>query len=126
MNTKSLVNKCLKFVDMPNGRSKHFSFIMDGNKPLSFGWNNTRKTHPRSAKFKYRFNNIHSELDAIVNYLKIYTVEDLRKYTLVNIRLLKDKSVRLSKPCHVCDRLLDAFGIVNVLYSTDRGDFVWL
>ncbi len=127
MNSKTLnklVKKAKVFHDMPEGAFKHFSFIMDGSRPLSFGWNQTRKTHPKSNKYGYRFNNIHSEFDALLNYLKNHAVEHLHRYTMVNIRLNKAMELRLSKPCSICDRLLDAFRIGNVIYSTNKGGFV--
>lgn len=109
---------CQELFEVPNG-NKHFSFICDRNRIVCLGWNNTRKTHPLANKFQCRFNAIHSELDAILNFP--YRVSDISSFSLVNVRLMMNRSVGLSKPCKPCQNLLNFFGVNDVTYSTAAG-----
>lgn len=101
------------------GKQKHFTFICDGNKVISVGWNKPFKTHPLAAKFGHRFANIHSELDAINNFM--HPVSELKKYNLINIRLLANRQLAMSKPCIPCQYMLASFGVDRIMYSTCNG-----
>lgn len=109
-------------MELPIGGQLHFSFIMKKKKIISFGWNNAWKTDRIAAKFSHRFNCIHSELMAIRNFP--YRINELCNFTLVNVRLRKTGTVALSKPCECCERMLDAFNVHEVYYTTNNGDFV--
>jgi deoxycytidylate deaminase len=100
---------------------KHYSFIVRCNTVYSIGWNQPYKTHPLAKRFGYKFHCIHSELHSILKFNE--PVVKLCKYTLVNVRLNKDRVVRLSKPCEVCQRLLVAFPFSEVWYSTNSSSF---
>lgn len=79
------------------------------------------KTHPIAKQFGYRFAAIHSELHCILNAKDV----DFSKCYLVNIRLGDKKSLRQSKPCEVCQRLLIHYGIDKVIYSIESGFASW-
>lgn len=121
----STQNKLIEFAiaDAPNieHNFKHFTFILERNKILSVGKNNPEKTHPLALKFGHRFNCIHSELAAIVNFPRpnIY----LRACTLVNVRVGVNGDIRISKPCHVCQYMLAAFNITDIYYTNRNGNF---
>lgn len=117
--TMRLTARCFSLLHLPSGRSKHFSFILDGYRVLSEGWNQTFKTHPLAAKFGHRFSAIHAELDAI----RKFPMENsyLKFCTMVNVRIMADGTIGLSKPCVHCQKLLDAFGLHDIYYSTPEG-----
>jgi deoxycytidylate deaminase len=98
------------------GHHKHFTFICERKKIISVGWNKPFKSHTLAKKFGYRFSSIHSELDAINNFP--YPVADLRNYDIINVRLYADRSLALSCPCSRCSKLLAAFGVKNIVFST--------
>lgn len=100
---------------------KHFSFIIKRNKIIALGWNQPYKSHPVACKYRHRFNSIHSELHAICNFP--YPIKELRKYTLVNIRLDKCQQIRISKPCKFCIPLLVGVSPRKIYYSTNSGTF---
>ena len=106
---------------LPNSRHRHFSFIVLRNKVISWGYNDGWTTHPLSVSYNYRFDAKHSELSAIINFP--YRPSKLKNYTLINLRLLADRSVGLSKPCKLCSKLLSDFGVYDVYYSTSGGSF---
>lgn len=123
MNRK-IIQKILKVANsnlhLPDSRFKHFTFIVERNKIISYGWNQSFKTHPLAAKYKARFYSIHSELDAIKNFP--YPVNQLKLYDLINVRILKDGTLGPAKPCVSCHQLLLYFGVRQVYYSTS-GEF---
>ncbi len=117
---KKLLFKCIDIsrdlTNLPVGPKKHFSFIIDKNKILSFGVNNGFKTHPMAKYLGYRYNCIHSELDAILNFRH----KNIEKYSLLNIRIGRDKiSIRNSKPCDLCQKLIEKTKIKKVYFFED-------
>ena len=98
---------------------KHISIILDRKgKILSFGRNGVR-THPEAAKKGYRFDEVHSELDA---FLKV--PRDKRRnpkdLVLLNFRFNRFGDLRISRPCLKCMSWCEAlFG--QMIYSTNGG-----
>lgn len=98
-------------IDRPK---KHTSLILRKGKVVSVGTNNFR-THPLAKKYGYRFDEVHSELDALLKY-------DGPKngLTLVNIRYNRFKQMRFSKPCAKCLKWCLAI-FDDIWYTTDEG-----
>lgn len=100
---------------------KHVSFITERTSIVAMGWNQPYKTHPLAMKFNYRYNAIHSELHCLLNFEK--PIRQLNKYTFVNVRVDDKGFLKMSKPCHICKKLLQSFGVGGVWYSTSQGTF---
>ncbi len=114
-----LIKHAQKHVDLPQeyaANQCHFTYIMNGSKIVSWGYNKTKKTHPMAKKYGHLFECIHSELDAL-----IHARHDLTKCKVVNVRIKKDGSPGLSKPCPQCQEMLKDHGIEYVYYTTDDG-----
>jgi len=103
-------------IDLPDARQKHFTFILLKKRVISVGYNLSFKTHPLAGRYGYRFNNIHSELKAIQNFP--YPVSLLPKFTFVNIRIMANGMLGMSKPCKCCQKLLLDFNCTQLWYST--------
>jgi len=120
---KVLQNKLIKIsrdnLHLPNSRTKHFTFIVTGQKVICMGYNNSWKTSPLAKRFGHRFHTIHSELSAIKKFP--YPIEQLHKYDVVNVRLTKTGMLALSKPCIFCCDMLDFFNVKNIWYSYQEG-----
>lgn len=124
MNQKlmeTVIRLSKNLIELTPTRSKHFSFACRRNTVCGIGWNKVNKTHPLAMKHGYRFNNIHSELDCIIKLDA--KPSELCQYKLVNVRLDKYGIVRMSKPCIVCQKLLNVFNFNEVLYSNNSGSF---
>ena len=131
MNYKKLVEFSILNADSISHNFKHFSFIVLRNKVMAIGFNNPNKTHPLAYRFGHRFACVHSELNAIINLTNILREkkvkeEMFRKCTMVNIRIDRNYRLRMSKPCKICEVMLEGFGIRNVVYSTNQGTFTKL
>lgn len=121
---EKLIDKSYALRELPNCQQKHFSFIIKRNKIISLGWNNGYRTHPKSKIYKCRFSTIHSELAAIKNYGG--PISDLIDYKLINVRIRRDGTIGLSKPCDSCMMMLAVFEFREVWYTNNLGEFVEL
>ena len=93
---------------------KHVSIIVRKNEIVSVGTNNFR-THPQAKKLGYRFEEVHSELDALLRYKG--PKDNLK---LINYRFNRFGTMRISKPCCNCLPWCVAL-FDDIWYSTDTG-----
>lgn len=118
MNPKLLdraVQLAYNGIHLTDYRYKHFSFLVEKNRIVAWGWNFRHKTHPIA---KTRFNSIHSELHAIIR--SNLRTSELKGMEMINIRIAK-VGLSLSKPCEHCQAMLRGFGIEVVHFSTKQG-----
>ena len=126
MNTytlNKLINKAeliLPKID-ERSKSKHVSFVLQGRKIISYGYNDGWHSHPISARLNVRYAAKHSELSAIIKTR--WRIDKLKKLTLVNLRFRRDGSLGMSKPCEFCQTMLDSFGIKDIWYTNSSGKF---
>tara|TARA_R100000700_G_C3074427_1_gene83027 strand:+ start:19 stop:393 length:375 start_codon:yes stop_codon:yes gene_type:complete len=93
---------------------KHVSVIVRKNEIVSVGTNNFR-THPKAKELGYRFDEVHSELDALLRYKG--PKDNLK---LFNYRFNRFGDMRMSKPCCKClPWCLALFD--KIWYSTNEG-----
>lgn len=121
-----IFEKCIKIayklIELPDAHNKHFSFIVIRNKILSVGWNLSFTTHPIANKYGYRFSSIHSELKSLREFP--YPPSVLSKCVLINIRIMSDGTIGMSRPCVKCQKLLRDFGISKIYYTNRDGKFI--
>lgn len=97
---------------------KHVSLILDrkGN-VLSVG-NNNHRMHPEAAKIGYRFDELHSELDAM---LRLHPRDKHSKsLILFNFRFNRFGDIRMSRPCAKCMPWCTAL-FKRIIYTTRHG-----
>jgi deoxycytidylate deaminase len=91
------------------------AIIARGNRVISFGVNK-RKTHT-SQKLTHPNRNtlqhLHAELDAIIGVEK----DQLEGSTIYVCRRLRNGDVGISRPCAMCQKLIEAAGISLVYFS---------
>ena len=109
----------MKQVAMPVSMSiarpkKHVSIIVRKNEIVSVGTNNFR-THPKAKELGYRFDEVHSELDALLRYRG-----PKDNLVLVNYRFNRFGDMRMSKPCCNCLVWCEAL-FDDIWYSTNDG-----
>ena len=93
---------------------KHVSIIIRKNEIVSVGTNNFR-THPEAKKLGYRFEEVHSELDALLKYKG--PKDNLK---LFNFRFNRFADMRMSKPCRLCLSWCKAV-FDEIWYTTNEG-----
>jgi deoxycytidylate deaminase len=123
--TEKLKNKLLAITrelkSVPNGRNKHFSFILHRNRILSVGWNDYWTSHPESKRLGCRFDAIHSELSAVLRYRG--PANKLRKCILVNTRVNVFDEIGMSRPCEFCQKLINEVSFRQVWFTDLTGNF---
>ncbi len=93
---------------------KHVSIIVRKNEIVSIGTNNFR-THPKAKELGYRFDEVHSELDALLRYRG--PKDNLK---LINFRYNRFGDMRISKPCCKCLPWCVAL-FDDIWYTTNSG-----
>ena len=90
---------------------------------ISFG-QNSYKTHPFQKRFSKNDKAVylHAETTVIYNALKKLSLSELQKSNLYIVRIKKDGTQGLSKPCCGCSRCINTFCITNVYYTEDSKD----
>jgi len=121
MKLDKLVKLARTMLDLPTSRNRHFSFLLVRNKVLSVGYSLGYTTHPLAKKYGHRFNAIHSELSVIKNFP--YPPSLLSKCKIVNIRIMRDGSLGMSRPCKHCQQLLHDLDITDIWYTNEQGEF---
>jgi len=102
-------------VALANDRTKkHVSVIVRKNEIVSVGVNQM-KTHPRAKQIGYRYDEVHSELDALLRYKG-----PKDGLTLFNFRFNRFSDMRMSKPCCLCLPWCEAV-FDNIYYTTNNG-----
>ena len=102
-------------------RCSHIAFLLKHNKIIHIGFNKV-KTHPMLKYYPYYATGIHAELDVVMKSNE----NDLSDYTLVVLRILKNKKLSMSKPCKSCQYIIKQYGINNCYYSDFSGKLIKL
>ncbi len=124
---KKIINECIKIAIQNNNPDnhpeyysfKHFSFVVQNNRILACGFNKTGPPINGFGYLKPPYGKIHSENDV---YKKAHLIINKRKpFSVVNIRLIKNNEIRISKPCKCCMSFLKVVGCKEVYFSTESG-----
>lgn len=100
------------------------------NKIVSVGCNQ-EKTHPEAVKYSKNKHAIylHAEVDAIIKAKKKLTPKELKKSTLLIVRVRKQNSLEtapyvlgLAKPCCGCSKCIAEHEIKKVIYTDNMKD----
>lgn len=94
---------------------RHGAIIVKGKRLLSEGVNRDR-THPKSNQPTLL---THAEFDAIQK-----AGDDIRGAILYVTRVLADGTLAMSKPCVLCQDLINRCGLSEVVYTDRGGKFV--
>lgn len=88
--------------------------IVQKNKIISVGFNNMKKTHPKSP---HPFQTLHAEVHALIGC----SYEDTKGAIVYLYREKKSGLLGLSKPCPSCELALRIAGIKKVYFTSDVG-----
>jgi tRNA(Arg) A34 adenosine deaminase TadA len=80
---------------------------------------NKRKTHPMMHRFtdNHLRVEVHAEIAAIINALRTCKEEDLKGAEIFIARVLKNGERGIAKPCTICQKALDTYGITAIHYT---------
>src|SRR5690606_38447059 len=112
--TKKFINFAINVAHKaPIQKHRMGCVIVKKGVPLSIGWNNCAKTHPRASRYPFPF--LHCELHAMIGV----PYEKLHGASIFIARIRKKTPTGLAKPCPYCEEELNRAGISKVFYTTD-------
>jgi hypothetical protein len=123
---RKLLTKCFEIAleyNNPNNHPqwdcyKHFSFIIQDNKIITWG---TNKAGTSWTFLGYKpYQKIHSEP---VAYFRAKNFLQKRAFEVVNIRLSKSGELKIAAPCQCCATFLKSLGCTKIWFTTRNGDF---
>lgn len=104
MNWKKLAHCKTIDIQLADRNYKHVAFVVKGGAIKSVGFNYTR----------------HAEIAAL---LGLYPSER-SGVKVVSLRIRKDGSLAMAKPCKACEAWMRHFGVKKVTYSDSNGNLV--
>lgn len=123
----SLAHNACQFSD--NGKTKLGCVLIYHGNVLTVGWNTKDKEHPLQKElnayrdYNYgsgkRTDSIHAEMMAMIKARNLDV--NFAKVSLFVVRVKKDGSFGMARPCAACEAMIRRLGIVNVYYTTDSG-----
>jgi deoxycytidylate deaminase len=91
----------------------------------------TRNTFGGTSNYQsFETPNAHAEINALksLSYNTISNKRKMSKYTFISYRIKLDNSCNISldnaKPCYHCTKTLIKYGIKNIIYTDDNGEWV--
>lgn len=77
---------------------------------------NSKKTHPTLSRYTdYPY--LHAESACVIGH----GMDNCGGLSLMVVRVLRDGTIALSKPCDVCQAVMARSGLEDVYYTTDGG-----
>ena len=122
-----LKNNSVFYMKKVDNIAKNWTIIYKGGKILVAkpSCNLGRPTNYVCRKTNVTYNYItrHSEVQALacIRKLKKRKIDNIN---IVNVRFSREGEIKNSKCCSLCAKVLNRFGVKNVIYSTEEGNFV--
>ena len=121
MISAKIIERAIKEAKKSTFSPRHGAVIFKGEKILSIGYNQIRYCSLLPEKYTRWKCSLHAEQKAI-----IYNHNDLRRCSILVIRLNNQNKLMNSKPCPLCLGLITDVGITNIYYSTNGGSIIKL
>lgn len=100
----------------PRYAFRHGAVLFDRSGKILSAKSNSLKTHPKLAKFTdYPY--LHAESACIIGH----GMDNCDGLSLLVLRVLKNNQVSLSKPCIICQRVIEDAGLKSVYYTDVTG-----
>ena len=100
----------------PRCAFRHGAVLFDRSGKILSAKSNSLKTHPKLAKFTdYPY--LHAESACILGH----GMDNCDGLSLLVLRVLKNTQVSLSKPCIICQRIIEDAGLKSVYYTDVNG-----
>ena len=100
----------------PRYAFRHGAVLFDRSGKIVSAKYNSLKTHPKLARFTdYPY--LHAESACIIGH----GMDNCDGLSLLVLRVLKNDQVSLSKPCVICQRVIEDAGLKSVYYTDVNG-----
>jgi len=100
---------------------RHGCVIFKGSKIISTGYNEVRYCKRLDYRYKKWINSLHAEQRTI-----LFTNANIKRCSILVVRINKNNKLVNSKPCKVCQSLMQDVGITKIHYSDKDGQIQML
>jgi deoxycytidylate deaminase len=97
-------------------KHRHGCIIFKGSHIISTGYNKVRYCKKLDKRYRKWMNSLHAEQKTI-----LFTREDLKRCSILIIRINRNNELCHSKPCKLCQSLISDVGINKIYYSDKSG-----
>jgi deoxycytidylate deaminase len=119
MINNSIIKRAIEEAKISTFHQRHGCVIFKGNRILNTAHNEIRYCNRLDVRYKKWINSLHAEQKAI-----LFSRFDLKRCSILVIRLDPFDNLTSSKPCPVCMGLIQNVGIGKIYYSTKIGQIV--
>ena len=116
---QNIIEKAIEEAKISKCYPQHGCVIFKGSRIITTGFNEIRYCNRLNYKYRKWINSLHAEQKAI-----LFSKNDLKRCSLLVIRLNAHGELKYSKPCKVCQGLIANVGINKVYYSDKNGSIV--
>ncbi len=116
MLKQNFINRAIIEASRSTFKQRVGCVIFKGNRIISTGYNSKRHSWRLPDKYKKWLNSLHAEQKAI-----IYCDKDIRRSSILVVRLSAYDDLAMAKPCDMCMGLIIDSGIKNIYYSDYDG-----
>lgn len=110
------IDRAIQEAKKSHHKSRHGCIIFKGSRILSTGFNQLRHCSKLDKKYLKWVGSLHAEQATI-----LFNQSDLKRSSLLVIRLNNMGQLMYSKPCKVCEALIRDVGITKIYYSGKGG-----
>jgi len=113
---KYIIQRAILEAQKSTFKPRHGCIIFKGSRIISTGYNEIRYCSRLNKKDTRWESSLHAECKTI-----LYTEQDIKRCSILVVRLNNYNQLMYSKPCPLCMNLIKKVGIKNVYYSTSLG-----
>ena len=121
MISSGIIKRCLEECEKSTYRFRIGAVIFKGSRIISSGHNGIRSVSQIKDKFKKYENSLHAEQAALMNI----DWNKVKGCSILVMKISPSKGIlSMSKPCEICQKLLEHIGIKTIYYSNEKGEIV--
>lgn len=107
------------------GRTKTCAVLVTKQGTIRYFGKNKRKSHPLQAQFGRNSFSIflHAEVSCLIHTGFRNSVLTREPLMMIVVRVLKDGTLGMCKPCIGCQKALAQYNITTVYYTNESGEF---
>jgi len=114
---KHIINAAIAQAERSNFHHRHGCVIFKGDRIISSGFNEVRYCKKLDVRYRKWINSLHAEQKTI-----LFSNADLRRCSLLVVRINNNRQLTYSKPCPLCQNLISEIGITKVYFSGRNGE----
>lgn len=117
----NMIKVAIEEAKRSNFKHKHGCVIFKGSKIIASGYNEIRYCNELNKKYRKWINSLHAEQKTI-----LFSQAPVKRCSLLVVRINNNYDLMESKPCNMCQSLIQDVGITKVYFSNRKGEIQML